>query len=294
MTRREELAARYTAARPRLIAIAYAILGSHADAEDVVAETWLRLQGADDKTEIRDVVGWATVAVGRAALDAYRSARVRRERYVGPWLPEPRVNPDALADPADRVTLDDQVSFAMLVVLESLSPAERTAWVLHDLFELSFPEVARAVGRSPEAVRQLAARARMHLREAAPRIDVDSCAHAGVVESFLTAAAGGDLQALVDVLDPAVTLTTDGGGQVSAARRPVVGADNVARFVLGIAAKNQDEQVRPVTVNGLLGIGMYRADALSGVVSLTVAGGLITRIDYVRAPDKLRNASVPR
>jgi RNA polymerase sigma-70 factor (ECF subfamily) len=291
VTRLDELAAAFSVARPRLISIAYAILGSRAEAEDVVADTWLRLVNADAQEPVRDVTGWATVAVARGALDAYRSARVRRELYVGPWLPEPRITAEPPVDPADRVTLDDQVSFAMLVVLESLTPAERTAWVLHDLFGLSFTEVAEAVGRRPAAVRQLAARARGHLRAAAPRIPVNAAEQARAVSGFLAAADGGDLHALIAVLDPQVTLTSDGGGQVSAARRPVYGADRVARFVLGLTAKATDEQVRTVLVNGALGIGLFRGDALSGVISLTVAGGRITRIDFVRAPDKLRIAT---
>jgi RNA polymerase sigma-70 factor (ECF subfamily) len=216
---------------------------------------------------------------------------VRRELYVGPWLPEPRITAEPPVDPADRVTLDDQVSFAMLVVLESLTPAERTAWVLHDLFGLSFTEVAEAVGRRPDAVRQLAARARGHLRAGAPRIPVNAAEQARAVSGFLAAAGGGDLHALIAVLDPLVTLTSDGGGQVSAARRPVYGADRVARFVLGLTAKATDEQVRTVLVNGALGIGLFRGDTLSGAISLTVSGGRITRIDFVRAPDKLRIAT---
>lgn len=288
MTRSEDLAASFTAIRPRLIAIAYAILGSHAEAEDVVADVWLRLDGADRKDAIRDVEAWATVAVGRAALDTYRSARVRREQYVGPWLPEPRVDADTAGDPADRVTLDEQISFAMLVVLETLTPAERTAWVLHDLFGLPFPQVAAAVGRTPEAVRQLAARARSHLRESPPRVVVDDADHTRAVSSFLAAAGGGDLAALAAVLDPDVTLTVDGGGQVTAARHPVHGADSVARFILGIAARNVDEQPRIVSINGAPGIGLFRAGVLSGVISLTLAGDRIRRIDYVRAPAKLR------
>jgi RNA polymerase sigma-70 factor (ECF subfamily) len=291
MSREDELAATFLAARPRLVAIAYAILGSSAEAEDVVADTWLRLVRADGVEPIRDANGWAVVAVARGALDAYRSARLRREIYVGPWLPEPRIESLTPMDPADRVTLDEQVSFAMLVVLESLSPAERTAWVLHDLFGLPFPEVAQAVGRRPDAVRQLAARAREHLRVAAPRLQVDPAVHARVVEGFLSAAAGGDLAALVAVLDPEVVLTSDGGGQVTAARRPVHGAERVARFVLGLTSKGTDEQIRVVNVNGAPGIGLFRGDALSGVVSLTLGRAGIARIDFVRAPDKLRNPS---
>jgi RNA polymerase sigma-70 factor (ECF subfamily) len=291
VTRPDELAADFLAARSRLIAIAYAILGSYAEAEDVVADTWLRLARADEKEPVRDVNGWATVAVARGALDAYRSARVRREVYVGPWLPEPRVETLSPVDPADRVTLDEHVSFAMLVVLESLSPAERTAWVLHDLFGLPFIEIAEIVGRRPDAVRQLAVRAREHLRASAPRIRVDTAEHTRVVTGFLAAAGGGDLAALVAVLDPEVTLTSDGGGQVSAARRPVHGADRVARFLLGITAKAGDEEIRVVSVNSALGIGLFREDVLSGVVSLTVESGLISRIDFVRAPSKLRRST---
>ena len=295
MSRPDELAASFLAARPRLVAIAYAILGSHAEAEDVVADTWPRLVRADADEPVRDVTGWAVVAVARGALDAYRSARVRREVYVGPWLPEPRVEaiapaPD-LADPADRATLDDQVSFAMLVVLESLTPAERTSWVLHDLFQLPFTEVAEVVGRRPDAVRQLAARARKHLQVAAPRLSVDPNEHARVVRGFLEAAAGGDLGALVAVLDPDVVLTTDGGGQVTAARQPVHGSDRVARFVLGVTRKASQEQIRLVRVNGTPGIGIFQGDDLAGVVALTIGHGRIARIDFVRAPDKLRHAT---
>ncbi len=290
MSEREELAARFTAARPRLISIAYAILGSYAEAEDVVADCWLRLSAAHEKTPIENVNAWATVAVGRAALDCYRSARVRREQYVGPWLPEPRVDDEELVDPADRVTLDDQVSFALLVVLESLTPAERTAWVLHDLFGMPFAEVADAVGRTPAAVRQLAARARGHLHESAPRVTVDTAEHARVVTSFLAAAGGGDLSALVALLDPDAVLTSDGGGEVRAARRPIRGADRVARFLLGVAAKNVDEQIRVVNVNGAPGIGLFRDNVLTGAVAFAVVNGRVTHLDFVRAPGKLHRS----
>ncbi|WP_278256392.1 sigma-70 family RNA polymerase sigma factor [Nocardioides convexus] len=148
--RQAELAEQYDALRPRMVRVAYAILGSRAEAEDVVADCWTRLVEADRRDPVRDLTGWLTVAVARAATDVLRSARVRREEYVGPWLPEPFV----VADPADRVTLDETVGYALLVVLESLTPAERTAFVLHDVFGLGFPEVATVVGRTPAAVRQ--------------------------------------------------------------------------------------------------------------------------------------------
>ena len=164
------LAAAFSQARPRLVRVAYAIIGSHSEAEDVVADCWFRLAAADQDEPVRDVEAWAVVAVSRMALDVLRSARVRRERYVGPWLPEPVVDSpgQAAADPADQVTRDDEVSYALLVVMETLSPAERTAFVLHDLFGVSFDEIAAIVGRTPAAVRQLASRARRHVRGQSP------------------------------------------------------------------------------------------------------------------------------
>ena len=292
MTRQEQLAAAYDAARPRLVRVAYAILGLHSEAEDVVADVWLRLAAADASEPVRDVDAWSTVAVSRAALDGLRSARVRREVYVGPWLPEPAVEAPG-ADPADRVTLDESVSFALLVVLESLSPAERTAWVLHEVFGLPFAEIAGVVGRSNDAVRQLAARARAHLAAEKPRLDVGSAEHDQAVVAFLAAAGGGDVHALVAALDPDVVLTSDGGGLVSAALRPVHGADSVARFVLGIAARQAfDEVLQIVSVNGATGLGVLRGDRLTNVMSLTVSAGKVVRVDIVRAPDKLARAWV--
>jgi RNA polymerase sigma-70 factor (ECF subfamily) len=289
------LAAAYQQARPRLVRVAYAVLGTHAEAEDVVSDCWLRLAAADARDPVLDVEAWATVTVARAALDALRSARRRREVYVGPWLPEPVVGLEPVAgagppppDPADRVTLDETLSYAMLVVLETLTPAERTAWVLHDVFGLPFTGVAEAVGRTPAAVRQLAARARAHISAKAPRVEVGAAEHSAAVTRFLDAALGGDLSALVGALDPDVVLTTDGGGMVSAARHPVRGAGRVARFIEGIARwVLPGDQVQIITVNGLPGLGVVRDGQLSTVVSLTMTGGRITRIDFIRAPGKL-------
>ena len=207
----DRLAEAFSQARPRLVRVAYAILGSHSEAEDVVADCWLRLVTAHSATPVRDVESWAVVAVSRMALDVLRSARVRREQYVGPWLPEPMVD----ADPADKVTLDDQVSYALLVVLETLTPAMRTAFVLHDLFGLAFDEVAVVVGRSPAAVRQLASRARRHVRERGMPPTVDAAEHRRVVSAFAAAVTSGDLATLIRVLDPEVVLVSDGGGLVS-------------------------------------------------------------------------------
>ena len=283
--RSEDLAQAWTAQRARLVGVAYAVLGTRAEAEDVVSDCWLSLVAADAREPVRDVEAWATVAVARRALDVLRSARVRREAYVGPWLPEPVVDSP---DPADRVTLDERVSFALLVVLESLSPAERTAWVLHDLFGMPFADVASVVGRTPAAVRQLAVRARAHVEAGAARVSVDRAEQERVAAAFLAAAGGGDLRALVSVLDPDVVLTSDGGGVARAARRPVHGADDVARFLLGVQAKAlPGTVVRPAVVTGAPGFVAVRDGRPVLVGALTVGGGRVVRVDLVLAPDKL-------
>jgi RNA polymerase sigma-70 factor, ECF subfamily len=302
----DRLAEAFSQARTRLVRVAYAILGSHAEAEDVVADCWLRLVSADAAEPVRDVESWAVVAVSRMALDVLRSARVRREQYVGPWLPEPVLTGgagEAAAassagvaagsagygiDPADKVTLDDEVSYALLVVLETLSPPERTAFVLHDLFGMPFAEVASVVGRSPAAVRQLASRARRQVRSHGGVPSADSAERRRVVAAFEVAVTSGDLTGLIHVLDPDVVLVSDGGGVVSAARRPVEGADRVGRFVLGVMAKiGSGDQIAEVDVNGAPGFALYHDGELVTVVSVTVARGKVTRLDLVRAPAKL-------
>lgn len=290
--REAELAEEFDAARPRLVRVAYSILGSRAEAEDAVADCWLRLVPADRREPIDDVLAWSTVAVARLSLDVLKSARVRREAYVGPWLPEPEVAVSSGDDPADRVTLDDSVRYALLVVLEELTPAERTAWVLHDLFEMPFADIAAAVGRTPAAVRQLASRARRHVADGTPRVDVDRDEHDEVVAAFAVAAGGGDLAALVRTLDPDVVLTSDGGGVVNAARRPVEGPDRVARFVLGVIRRMRGEAV-PAQVNGRTGLVVREGERINTVVSLTVDGGRVRRVDIVVAPDKLGSGPTP-
>ncbi|MFB9679756.1 RNA polymerase sigma factor SigJ [Streptosporangium vulgare] len=285
----EALAAEFGAIRPRLVGVAYGLLGSVDEAEDVVQDAWFRL-GRAERSEIGDVTGWLVVTVSRLALDVLRSARVRREEYIGPWLPEPVVGE---GDPADRVTLDESMSLAMLVVLESLSPAERTSFVLHDVFGLPFEEVARAVGRSAAACRQLAARARGHVAARAPRFEVDEAEHRRVVEAFARIIRGGngdgDLGALMTLLDPDVVVRSDGGGVVGAARRPVHGSDRVGRFMLGVARKyGGTGRLTVTTVNGRAGLLWARNDGLS-VYGLTVCEGRITEIDIVRNPEKLRS-----
>ena len=195
------LAEQFEELRPHLRAVAYGTLGTLAEADDVVQEAWLRLEQTD-VAEIRDLRGFLTTVVGRLALDALGSARRRREKYVGPWLPEPLVDDD----PADRVTLDESVTMALLVVLETLSPAERTAFVLHDVFGMSFADVAEVVGRSPAAVRQLGARARKHVDEGRPRFPASREEHERIVGAFVGALGEGDVDAMLKLLDPDVDL----------------------------------------------------------------------------------------
>ncbi|MFD1147711.1 RNA polymerase sigma factor SigJ [Saccharothrix hoggarensis] len=280
-----ELADEYTRIRPRLVGVAYSLVGTLAEAQDVVSDCWLRLAAADEQEPVRDVEAWAVVAVARRALDVLRSARVQRVDYVGPWLPEPLV--DGADDPADRVTLDDAVSFALMIVLETLTPAERTTWVLHEVFGMTFPEVAEVVGRSPAAVRQLAVRARAHVAAGAPRVDVETAEHRRAVDAFVRAVGEGDLSGLLAVLDPDVLLTSDGGGLVGVARRPVLGADRVAHFLTGVRRKLVEERIVPLTVNGGPGFAALTDAATRFVGSFTVHNGLVTRVDIVAAPDKL-------
>lgn len=291
MTSADEAASVFEEHRGYLIAVAYRMLGTLVDAEDAVQEAYLRF-ARTDLDEILEPRGWLTTTISRICLDHLGSARVRRERYVGPWLPEPVVGSDvglgvALLTPEDRITLDESVSMAMLVVLESLSPAERTAFVLHDVLGLPYDEVAVTVGRSETACRQLISRARTHVRQKSPRFTVDANQQSAVVEAFLAACADGGVETLVQVLAPEVVLRSDGGGLVSGvARRPVVGAENVARLLLGVAAKHA---AVPWTsqVNGATGLVFEGADGVVGVMAFTVDDGRVVEIDLVVNPEKL-------
>jgi RNA polymerase sigma-70 factor (ECF subfamily) len=279
------IAERFTQSRPRLLRLAYSELGDLGEAEDVVQEAWLRLERTDAEA-IENLEGWLTTVVARLALDRLRSARVRRETYVGPWLPEPFVS----EDPADRVTLDESVSYALLTVLEQLSPAERTAFLLHDVFEVPFGEVADVVGRTPEAVRQLASRARRHVKSERPRFAASRDEHDRAVRAFAEAVAEGDLEGLVAVLDPDVIWTSDGGGIATAARRPLHGGARVARAWAAFSARFVHEPTE-IQLNGRLGLVLPSADGHRAAVSFVVSDGRITRIDAVRNPEKLRRLS---
>jgi RNA polymerase sigma-70 factor, ECF subfamily len=274
---------RFTQARPRLLRLAYSELGDVGEAEDVVQEAWLRLERSDAEA-IENLDGWLTTVVARLALDRLRSARVRRETYVGPWLPEPVVADD---DPAERVTLDESVSYALLTVLEQLSPAERTAFVLHDVFDVPFGDVAEVVGRTPEAVRQLASRARRHVQRERPRFAASRDEHDRAVRAFAQAVAEGDFEGLVAVLDPDVVWTSDGGGLAVAARKPVRGVRRVARAWAALAAKVVHGPAE-ANLNGRLGLVLASGDGHRSALSFDVSDGRIVRIDAVRNPEKLR------
>ncbi|MEU8804368.1 RNA polymerase sigma factor SigJ [Spirillospora sp. NPDC048819] len=287
----EELLARsFEANRPRLLRVAYTMTGSLVEAEDCVQEAWLRLRGLDDPAGVRDLAAWLTTTVSRLALDALSSARVRRERYIGTWLPEPLVEAGT-PDPADRVTLDESVSMALLVVLERLSPAERTAFVLHDVFGVPFPEIAEIVGRTPAAVRQLASRARRHVEDGRPRTPATRAEQRELVRAFTAACEQGDLPGLVALLDPDVVLRGDGGGKATTLHHIERHAARVAPMMIGHSRAVGPLHIRPADVNGAPGLVIRSGNGELSVVAFTVDAGLITAIDLIRNPDKL--AKVP-
>ena len=272
--------------RRHLVNLAFRMLGTFADAEDVVQETyarWYRL--SDDERAAIDVpAAWLTRVASRICLDVLGSARARRERYVGEWLPEPV--PAGDDDPLDRVTLDDSVSTALLIVLDTLTPAERVAFVLHDVFGMPFGEVAEVVGRSAAACRQLATSARRRIRERRPQ-PVAREEHDAVVRAFAEACGSGDLARLAAVLDPDVVLRSDGGGHVSAARNPVRGATNVGRFLLGIAAKNPGLEVAETRTADGASLAFWRDGRLGGVITLRVVGETVADVWIMMNPEKL-------
>jgi RNA polymerase sigma factor (sigma-70 family) len=231
LNRQAWLAQEFEHQRPHLRGVAYRMLGSISEAEDAVQEAWVRLDRRDPGGS-DDLRGWLTVVIGRICLDMLRSRRSRREDYAGSWLPEPIVSDAPDDSPEHDAVMADSVGLALLVVLETLTPAERLAFVLHDVFAVSFDEIAQVVGKTPAAARQLASRARRRVREGAPSPDADLAVQRRVVDAFLAAARAGDFEALVRVLDPDVVFRTDGGGVGPLARPPLVGAAAVANEIL--------------------------------------------------------------
>jgi RNA polymerase sigma-70 factor (ECF subfamily) len=283
----QQLASEFAQLRPYLLRVAYSHLGSLSEAEDLVQEAWIRLERTD-RAEIRNLRAWLTTVVSRLAVDVLTSARSRRERYVGPWLPEPLVDADPDdTDPARQVDLDESVSMALLVVLESLSPAERSAFLLHDVFGYSFNEVAQIVGRTPAAARQLATRGRHAVEARRPRYPAGLEQQREVVAAFQAAAQEGDLGSLIELLDPAVTFRSDGGGVVNAARTVFTGAERVARIFTAMSGHFGEQYLmRPIVVNGAPGL-LLDTGAYPSVIAFSIDQGRISEIDVVRNPEKL-------
>ncbi len=272
--------------RSLLFTVGYEMLGSAADAEDVVQESWLRWSRLDAaaRAEVRDPRAYLVRIVTRQALGRLRTVARRREDYVGEWLPEPLLtSPDV----AEDVELAESVSFAMLTVLETLGPTERAVFVLREVFETPYDEIAAAVGKTPAAVRQIAHRAREHVAARRPRVQVGRAEQAVVVQRFLAAIRGGDLQELLDVLAPDVVLVSDGGGLVAAARHPIEGAERVAALLRGLAKAPGRLEAAPVWLNGGQAVRFELDGELNTVASLVIADGRIGRIYAVRNPHKL-------
>ena len=268
--------------RSLLFTVAYEMLGSASDAEDVVQETWLRWADVDHSV-VREPRAYLVRIVTRQALNRMRSLSRRREDYVGEWLPEPLVtSPDVAAD----VELAESVSIAMLTVLETLGPAERAVFVLREVFDTPYDEIAEAVGKSPTAVRQIAHRARGHVAARRPRMPVSTIEQQEAVDRFLAAIRHGDLQSLLDVLAPDVVIVSDGGGFVTAARRPIQGAERVAGLLIR-GLPSVDFEAKAVWLNGSPAIRLDIGGQVDTAVSLAVENGRITHIYAIRNPHKL-------
>lgn len=295
MTSGDEHAKRFTLLRPLLFTIAYEILGSATEADDVLQDGYLRW-AAVDLTRVRDTKSYLAQLVTRQALNALRAGARRREEYVGPWLPEPLLLDDQ--DPSADIVLAESVSMAMLVLLETLSPDERAVFVLREVFGFDYGEIAAAVGKPAPTVRQVAHRAREHVRARRKRFEAaDPERNAELTAQFLATAAGGDVEALMTMLAPDATWTADGGGIVSAARRPVVGAERVARAIVGLmrrAAELATLRVDMVTCNSAPAVLLYLGDQLEGVITVEIAEAKITNFYVVRNPQKLAALATAR
>jgi RNA polymerase sigma factor (sigma-70 family) len=285
--------------RRQLINLAYRLLGSLAEAEDVVQETYARwyTMSGQQQDAIESPGAWLTTVASRICLDLLGSARARRERYVGEWIPEPLPEPaewisrrpgGLTVDPADRVTLDESINMAFLVVLESMTPAERVAFTLHDVFRYPFSEVAEITGRTPAACRQLASSARRRIR-ASQAPATPTAQQAGIVRDFKRAWEAQDIDALIGLLDPDATAVADGGGLVSAALQPIEGAEQIARHYVDIAGRTPDKvTILERTVNGQPGLVAQHDGVTVTVVAFDLAGDRIKHIWAIRNPDKLR------
>jgi RNA polymerase sigma-70 factor (ECF subfamily) len=288
-----EHAERFTMLRPLLFTIAYEILGSATEADDVLQDSYLRWADVD-LSAVRDTKSYLARLVTRQALNALRADARRREEYVGPWLPEPLLLDDQ--DPSTDIVLAESVSMAMLVLLETLGPDERAVFVLREVFGFDYSEIAEAVGRPAPTVRQVAHRAREHVRARRKRFDgIDPERNAEITAQFLATTASGDVEALMTMLAPDATWTADSGGKVSASRRPIVGAERVARAIVGLMRK-AGPQLRAdmVTCNSAPAVLLYRGEHLEMVVTLDFADDKITNFYVMRNPDKLTALATAR
>ena len=288
----DEHAERFTHLRPLLFTIAYEILGSTTESDDVLQESYLRWAEVD-LAVVTDTKAYLAQLVTRQSLNALRAQSRRREDYVGPWLPEPLLTQE---DPSADVVLAESVSMAMLVVLETLSPDERAVFVLREVFGFGHDEIAEALGKSAAAVRQMAHRAREHVQSRRKRYEpVDPKVSNEITMKFFAAAATGDMDGLLGMLAPDVVWTADSDGKVSAARRPVEGAEKVARLILGfVRLAGGEGRVEPAFYNSAPALVLYTGDVLEGVVTFEVADGRITNFYAMRNPEKLTGVMVPR
>ncbi len=291
MTGNGDLAARFQGARPHLGALAYRMLGSVDDAEDAVQEAWLRLigEGVDGAGEIANLDAWLTTVVARICLNTLRSRRARPREELVAQVPDPIVDAVGEPDPEHQAMLGDAVGLALFVVLDTLPPPERLAFVLHDVFAVPFDQIAPIVERSPEATRKLASRARRRIQDAAPSPDTDLMAQHAVVDAFFAAGRAGDFDRLVAVLDPDVSLRGD-FGPGPAGLRAVQGASAVAGLARSYAAP--EREVRPATVNGAAGAVIFVADRPSAVMGFVVRGGRIAAIDVLADPERIARIDV--
>ena len=289
MAERDWLAGQFEQNRSHLQAVAYGMLGTVGEAQDAVQEAWLRL-GRSDPGAIGDLRGWLTTVVGRICLDMLRARKARREVYPGSWLPEPLLEDSAGHDPEQEAVLADSIGMALLVVLESLTPAERLSFVLHDVFAVPFDDVARIMDRSPDSARQLASRARRRV-QAAPQPDRDVARQRRVVDAFLAAARGGDFEALLEVLDPDVVFRMDLGPASGLTQRPLAGAGPVARQVLSTAPRFV-HLAQPVLVNGEAGALFGTREEPVGVIAFTIVDGRIAALNLIADQTKLRHLTI--
>jgi RNA polymerase sigma-70 factor (ECF subfamily) len=274
--------------RGRLLGLAYRMLGSRSDADDVVQDAYIRFAGAQD---VHNPEAFLVTVVTRLCLDRLKSAKAQREIYVGPWLPEPVFDAEGLA--ADAATeLADDLSFALLLALDRLSPLERAAFLLHDVFDVPFSEIARMLDRTEAACRQLATRARRAVQDTRPAPAATPDSHARLLSAFSEAVASGDVSRLADLLRADAVAVTDGGGRKTAALKEIMGADKVARFFIALAAKNagRDVRIQPTMINGTVGALLYMDGEVDHTLSMAIDGDRIAAIYIVRNPDKLRHA----